>query len=272
MPGFTSYDTIINAITVNAQQVGWEFVKTGPTLQGAGSYGSLWYAAGTPGTGADPATTPGTSYSNTAGSMNWAATSPATKAIVTFGAAASVSCSLTLYDRLVAVSGIAITSTGSKTVNSTTLPRYATTWAGVQAWIEVTTASTTTQAVMNLASYTNDDASPANSHVGPSITMPAAATVQRYMAQLPIAVGDHGIRSVETLNVGTATTNMVVNIVLLKPLVTIPLIANIWNERDLVLQLAALPRVFDGASLALMQLGTAATATNIWGQVRIAYN
>jgi hypothetical protein len=84
-------------------------------------------------------------------------------------------------------------------------------------------------------------------------------------------VGDKGVRSVETLNVGTAGTAGVVTVLLMQPLAFLPIIANQWNERDLVLQLSALPQIYDGASLGLAVLASGTTALNIWGNIRIAY-
>jgi hypothetical protein len=82
---------------------------------------------------------------------------------------------------------------------------------------------------------------------------------------------DKGVKAAATLNVGTAAAAGVTNFVLIKPLATLPLIANVWNERDLVLQLSALPRIYDGACLCLAFLGNAATASNITGTLRLGY-
>jgi hypothetical protein len=202
--------------------------------------------------------------------MNWSAVSPSTAHVVTFGGVSTVNCTLQLVDRLVGVSGISLATTGSKTVNSTTLPRYSGTAAAVvEAWVEVTTATTTTAPVISANSYTNQAGTAARA--GGNLTFPAAATVARWMGKLPLQAGDAGMQSVQTINVATAAAAGVCNVILQRPLATLPLIANVWNERDLVLQLAALPQVFDGASLALMQLASATTATSIWGTVRLAY-
>jgi hypothetical protein len=271
MAGFSSYDDLINEMTTNGKALSWDYTKTGPVAEAAGQWASLWYAAGSPGAGADPAATPGTAYDDTAGSMFFTDQSPDQKHLVTFGGAASVNCSVMLYDRLVGVSGISVASTGNKTINSTALPRYSGTAAAVvSAWVEVTTATTTTAVVMSMNSYTNQAGTAGRA--GATITFPAVATDVRWMANLPLQAGDQGVRSIEVgVNVATAAAAGVINVLLLRELAVIPMLANIWNERDLVLQLAAMPRVFDGGSLALAQLATATTATNHWGTVRLAY-
>lgn len=271
MPGFSSYDDLIAEVTQNGKFYDLDFFKTGTAMQGAGVWHSFWKRVGMPAAGSDPATTPGTQYANTGGSINFPAQATDFKHLLTFGCVATQSCTVMLYDRLVGVSALSLTTTGAKTVNSSALTRYTGTGArGVQAWLEVTTATTTTQAVVNLNSYTNENGTTGQS--GGNATFPAAATVVDTMIQLPVGGSDQGIRSVEAgLNVGTAAAAGAVNLVLIKPLVTIPLIQNIWNERDLVLDLTSLPRLFDGASLGLAVLAQSATAVNLTGKVRAAY-
>ena len=271
MPGFSSYDDMITEITTNGKVFSYQYLKAFVAAQAAGQWMTGWTAVGAPGAGAAPATTPGTAYGNTAGGITLADTTTDLKALLTFGACATQNSTVMLYDRLVGVSGISIASTGAKTISSTALTRYTgTASVGVQAWLEVTTATTTTAAVVNLNSYTNEGGTAARS--GGSYTFPNAAMPAGFACQLPMQAGDMGLRSVEVgLNVGTATTAGVVNVVLIRPLTYLPLIANQWNERDLVLQLAAMPRVFDQATLGLMLLASNTTATTVWGSLNIAW-
>lgn len=272
MAGFTSYDDLINEMTVNGKELSWPFNKVAPAAaEGAGFWQTLWTANGTPSAGAAPAATPGVAYTDVAGSMNWANVSPDQKHIVTLGAVANQNCTLMLYDRLVGVGSVSLVGTGSKTVNSAALPRYSgTAAAGVQAWLEVTTATTTTQPVVAMNSYTNEAGT--TGRAGPNLTLPAAATdLHTMVGPLPLQSGDKGVRAISTINVVTAPAAGVVNVVLLRPLTFLPLIANQWNERDLVLQMTSLPRVFDGASLGLAILASGAVTTTVWGCVKLAY-
>jgi len=264
--GFSSYDDLISEITTNGKSLEWKFMKLGAAAQAAGQWESLWYQAGNPGAGGNPAGTPGTSYSNASGSMHWDDKSTDTKHILTFGGATTHNMTLAVYDRLVAVSGISLASTGAKTVNSTSLPRY-TNGIGVEAWLEITTATTTTAPVVNMDYVDDGDVS----RTSPNLTFPAAATVLRWCGAMPLTAPSKGVKSVTNLNVVTAAAAGACNVVLLYPLAEIPLLANIWNERDLVLQLAALPRVYDGASLALMFMASATTAPTIYGRLRLGY-
>jgi hypothetical protein len=176
-----------------------------------------------------------------------------------------------LCDRLVDVSAVTLASTGNKTVNSTTLPRYSGTAAtGVQAWLEVTTATTVTAPIVNLSQYTAADGTTAN--VGASVTFPAVATDLHSAIRLPEAAGKQGVRSVEVgLNVGTAATAGAATLVLLKELATIPVIANQNNKISLMFDFPPMQRVFDGASLFLMFQPQGVVTATLHGKVVLAY-
>lgn len=273
MAGFVDYNELIAELTAG-KKFDWDFLKVGPAPQGVGNWCSHWIAGGSPGAGADPPGTPGSARSDAVGSMNFTAVSPETKHILTLGGVATINCTLMIYDRLVDVGSILTTSTGNKTVNSAALPsgRYDTIANGlaeVEAWVEVTTATTVTAPTVNMV-YTNELGT--GSRTGTNLIFPAAATVVRWMGKLPLQAGDKGIKSVELLNIGVASTAGAVNIVLLKPIAYLPLIANIWNERDMVIQLAGLPRIYDTASLAIAQLATSGVATTIYGKLKMAYS
>lgn len=238
--------TVINSTTIDLQ---------GTTFVGTYSSGGVVYETFT--------------YTNAAGSINFANQSPDQKHLFTFGATATQDCVLMLYDRLVMTSGINIATTGNKTITSLTLPRYSgTSSVGVEAWLEINTTVTANTPVVTLSSYTDSDGNTVTT--APSVTL-AATPLVRSMYQLPLATDDLGLRAVETLNVGTAGTSGVANVSLIKPLAYLPLQQNQWNERDFVLQLTSLPRLFDGASLGLAYLATTATAPNFWGCVRFGY-
>lgn len=277
MPGFSSYDDLIDEITTNGKVQNFNFMKPGGTAPAAGIWYSLARLGGMPpaiSDGAAGSGTPGaggTALTNASGTLNGPDVSTDRKAIVTFGAVATVAQTLRLYDRLVHVSGVTMNSTGTKNIGSAALPRYTgTDSVGNEVWIEFTTAGTTTANVCNLLTYTDQNGN--TGQVGGSLTAPATAMVLNSMyGPFPLAAGDTGVQSVETFNVGTACTAGVGQLIIMRPLVEIYLPANQWVEQDFVLQLSALPRVFDGASLQLMTQVTATTATNFWGRVRLAY-
>jgi len=278
MAGFTSYNDILAAIVANQVITGeatfpggdepFTLFKSGPTCQGAGTWMSLWYATGFPAAGVSPAVTPGTAYDDTAGGILFQPDqSPLIKHLLSWGAHSSVQASYLLYDRLVGVAGVALAAPGNQTIESVALPRY-TDGIGVCAALEISTPSTAA-GTFSLNSYTNEhDAESA----GPSFSLPAAVTVLRAWIPVPLKAGDHGIKHASTINMSVVATAAVCTFVLYKPLAVLALPTSCWNEKDLVLQLAALPCIYDGATLALLQMPTATTATTFWSQLRAAYN
>lgn len=277
MPGFSSYDDLVSEITVNGKVQNLNFMKSGPTAPAAGIWTTLARVGGLPPAVSDGAAgsgTPGaggTALTNANGTLNGPNVSTDIKAIVTFGGVATVAQTLRVYDRLVHVSGLALNSTGNKNVNSVALPRYTGgDSVGNEIWLEYTTAGTTTANILSANSYTNQAGQ--GTQAGGTMTAPTTAMVLHSMlGPLPLAAGDTGVQSVETINVATACTAGIGQLVIMRPLVEIYLPANTWVEQDFVLQLTALPRVFDGASLCLMSQVTTTTATNFWGRVRLAY-
>ena len=77
---------------------------------------------------------------------------------------------------------------------------------------------------------------------------------------IPLAAGDAGIRSVQQFNLSSSYVSGVLNLVLCRPLCTIPITTlGVTAERDLVNQFASMPKVYDGACLAWIMLAGAAT-------------
>lgn len=262
MAGFTSYDDIINECTTNGKTAQRPFFKVSSAPEVAGQLHSVWKQAGLPGAGADPATTPGTAYSSTAGGITLQNEASDYKFLLRIEATANQNCTLIVYDRLVGVSGLALGSTGDKTVNSTALGRY-TDGVGVEAWLELTTASTANVGVVSMNSYTDTGDNTGNA--GGSVTFAAAAQNIDSMFVLPLAAGDVGVKAVSTINVGTATTTGVANLLLVKRLVQIPLLANIATVIDFTRAYPPMPRIYDGATLALAILAGGTSATTLQG-------
>ena len=77
---------------------------------------------------------------------------------------------------------------------------------------------------------------------------------------VPLAAGDTGIRSVQGFQYSATHTSGTTNVVLCRPLLTLPMTTiGVAAERDLLNQLPSLPRVFDGAGLVWLMYAGAAT-------------
>lgn len=282
MPGFSSFDDMISEMTTNGKRNQSGFSKVG-VIGTAGVWQSLWRLGGLPAAGADGAAgsgTPGsggTALTSASGSINFANCSTDLRFLINAFVGASQNTTLMLYDRLTHTSGVSVASTGSKNVGSAGLPRYNNTSTttvdfigGNECWLEVTTATTVTIPVVHLLTYTNQAGS--SGQVGGSFTFPLAATVvQSLVGPLPLASGDSGVRSVETLNVDTAGSAGVVQVVIMRPIAYIPVIQNIANVMNFVLQMPSLPQLFDGHSIGMAILMPATTATTVFGEIVAAY-
>lgn len=268
MPGFTKYADIV-AAQAAGKSFHAEFRKQiTSSSSGAVGWWRMWVAPGAPGVGAEPASTPGTSYTNTLGGINFPDAAGMNKYITAMSLTTSDSTNpmgtIMVADRITGVGSLAIAAgTNTVTVNSTTLPRY-TGGSGLEAWVEVI-ASGSGLSVLKLASYTSNGIA---GHSGASYTIVGSPFGSRAF-QLPLQAGDDGLTSVEQLTV-TGAAGGTCNVVLIKPLVFLPFVYRASNYQEFVLRLAALQRIYDGATLALYYLN-GHNSTTINGTLQVTY-
>ena len=157
--------------------------------------------------------------------------------------------------------------TGTHTITAQ-LPRYSD-GAGVQAFLTPTTVMGAATPNLSIG-YTNSagTASRATPAVLPIGNSAAAVTSIVYSGTgagkcgpfMPLAAGDAGVRSVQTATISASYLSGVLNLVLCKPLLTLPITTlGVTAERDLVNQFASMPKVYDGACLAWLMLAGANT-------------
>jgi hypothetical protein len=184
-------------------------------------------------------------------------------------AATTAPCVLMLVDLLGFYPITSVTTTGAQTLNNTvTLPRY-TDGAGVQAFITPSTVMGAATPNITLG-YTNSAgvgsrATPATLPIGNSAAAVTSIVYSgtgagKYGPFVPLQAGDAGIRSVQSINLSASYVSGVLNLVLCKPLLTLPITTlGVTAERDLVNQFNSMPRVYDGACLSWLMLAGAAT-------------
>jgi hypothetical protein len=91
----------------------------------------------------------------------------------------------------------------------------------------------------------------------------SGAGAGKYGPFLPLQAGDAGIQSIQNFRLSVSYVSGVLNLVLCRPLCTIPVsTVGVAGERDFLNQIPSLPRVFDGANLALIKYAGAVTTTN----------
>ena len=92
---------------------------------------------------------------------------------------------------------------------------------------------------------------------------------------MPLAAGDAGIRSVQSFTLSATYTSRMLNLILCKPLLTLPITTlGVAAERDLVNQLPSLPKVYDGACLSWLMYAGAATPVSsaLYGHLDLGWS
>ena len=153
MPGFSSYDAILDALSVAGKGQDYEYNKASITTV-ANSPWSLWAASGQPGAGGFGGTplAARTVSGTTTGALAFTnPTGPDTLHLLAMEALSSVAAgTLKFADRLLDYPTISCTTTSLQTLDNTqTLSRY-TTGAGVQMFAEVTTTLGATPQTMTI--------------------------------------------------------------------------------------------------------------------------
>lgn len=142
---------------------------------------------------------------------------------------------------------------------------------GVRAYL-VPTATTGATAHNLSMSYTNQAGTAGRtlpftvsctaSAITPHITHSGTAA-NNYGPFLPMASGDYGIRSVQSVQLSAASGAGTAALVLARPIMTIPVVTtSIASERDHVNQMPSFPQIKDGACLTWLYLSGAATAAS----------
>lgn len=193
----TSMDDLVSAMPGQLLQ----FYKPSVTAKAAGTFQSLWTAAGAPGAGTTPPTGVGQACDNTTtGALKFSNPtggdySYLARALLNNGTLGT----LFVYDRLVHTSGLSGTVSGSQTVNTTALTRY-TNGEGVMPWIEFYTPTGST-AVNITITYTNTAGDSKTSTSTSFIVTPVAGQ----LLPIPLADGDTGVQSVQTVVLSAST-------------------------------------------------------------------
>lgn len=161
------------------------------------------------------------------------------------------------------------TGTGTHTITMYLGERCPTNGAGVQAFLTPSTALgagtpnirlTYTDAQGNTGRQTPTTLPISNASAPIGQIEYSGTGAGKFGPFIPRAAGDSGMRSVEQFNYSVTHTSGVTNLVLCRPLLTLPMTTiGVAAERDLLNQLPSLPRVYDGAHLAWLMYAGAAT-------------
>jgi hypothetical protein len=212
----TTQDQLVSAIAASAPNANrLPYAKT--ALAGtfaAGQFVSLWTAAGQPGVGAVPAAfgSSGTVPTNaTAGAVPFVNPGSGNSYLARLFATSSVPGTLVLYDRLWACSALLATATSQTIVTPAALTRPDANGVNAEIWIEATVAIGTTASNAS-CTYTNQAA--VTGHVtSPVIPMVTSAPIG-WAVQLPLAAGDTGVQTIQTMTLSAAMSAGQFNLVI----------------------------------------------------------
>ena len=164
--------------------------------------------------------------------------------------------------------GISMASATAQTLTGTPAMRYSN---GVHAALAIRTSSGATAHNVNI-SYTNQDSTAGRTLPGTVACTVSAITphichsgtaANNFGPELPLASGDTGILSVQSLTLSASSTAGTGVLLLYKPLATIPLsIASLMTEKDFWNQLPSAPQIKDGACLGFLLGAGAAVAAS----------
>ncbi len=237
-------------------------------MEAAGVFYSPFYATGLPGAAVAP--TPGlagaalTAY---AGQIPFTNPGAGNSYLFRFAAAATLGGTLLLCDRLWHNSGLVVATTTAQTINSVAWPARdrdgSTNGESVLVGIEFSTTGTAAAITNTVMSYSDAAGNAGNTATIASVpATPLAGTFVPFQ----LAAGDTGVRSIQTVTLGTAYTTAVIHLVAYRVLATIGLpVANVASAVDAVT--GGFVQLYDNTVPFLLWLPSATTATTINGSM-----
>lgn len=189
--------------------------------------------------------------------------------LTNFTGATSVACNPWLFDVLWINTALVVTTTTAQAITPVALPARdsdgATSGEGVWAGILVTTATTNAGAVTTITlSYTNQDGTAGK--VATMASYPATAVIGT-VVWFQLAAGDRGVRSVQSITLGTTLTAGAISLILARPL---------WNFPSLVVNVGGVNvpqnpgvRLYSGTCALPIGLMSTTTATTLSATVTV---
>jgi hypothetical protein len=246
----STMDDLVAAFTAGRTRLRWTKVSvTGGT---SGRHVDLFRVAGNASALSTPSST-GRALSVSDGPTFTNPTPPAKTYIGAVNCSGANNFTLAVVDRLVETGGLNGTSGSLQTVNSVALPARAGAGVGVEMWMEAYSDLGSSTPTVTVA-YTNAAGGGSSS---PAVSVPATLKAGQ-MFPIPLASGDTGVQSVQSLTLsGTTGTAGNFGITLVKHLAEIPQVSNIGSAFDAFT--LGLPEVWDSACLNLIMMPNTAT-------------
>lgn len=249
------------------------FLKIGATMEAAGVLHSLLYTSGIPGAGAAPAPgLAGAALTTYAGQIPFSNPVSGNSYLALFeGGMSALDGQLILYDRLWHNSGIGITTPGGQTITSVAWPARdnngSTNGEGVYAALEVSGATGNGAAITTTTlTYTNSAGT--GSRTATMASFPQTAAAGSFIP-FQLQAGDTGIRSIQTLTLGTSYTSGTVHLVAYRELGP-SLNLGVYRGDRVDAVSSGFPRLYDNTVPCLLWMPSAVTAVTIRGAMGVA--
>jgi len=246
-----------------------DFIKTGATMEAAGVYHSFFYTAGRPGAATVPSPgLAGAALTSYAGQIPFQDPASGNTYLARLQASANIVGCLLLLDRLWHNSGIVVTTTTAQTINSVAWPARdrdgLSDGTGILVAIEVSTATTNASAITNTTmSYTNSAGT--SGRTATIASFPATAVAGTFVPFL-LAAGDIGVRSIQSITLGTSYAGGAIHLVAYRILAALEMPIT-YGGFALDAVSGGFVRMYDDSVPFLVWLPSATTATTLAGQL-----
>jgi hypothetical protein len=176
---------------------------------------------------------------------------------------------LYIYDRLGHRGGLSGTSTSAQTVNLSAARYTDTASAGNIIAVEIFTQIGGTSTTIT-ASYTNQDGTDGRTTAATLFGATGFREAQRLIF-LPLASGDTGVQSVQSITLAATTgTAGDFGVVLMRPILSVPLsTAGVGTARDLISGIPSVTEIKSGACLAFAWLASTSTLPQVFGSLHL---
>ncbi len=252
------------------------YLKATGTMEAAGIHHSNWRSVGFPPQAALPASgLNGEALSSPVSGQIPVPAASGNTHLYRLTCVAAVAGTLILADRLWQNSGIVVTTTTAQAITPVAIPARdadgSTNGRGVYAAIELTGTTTNASAITNMTiSYTDSGGTAGNTGAITNLRtgggFPATGQLQTFVP-FDLATGDQGVRSVQSITLGTSLGAGSASLVLYRPLASVSVpAAGVMGAVDFIT--SGGPRVYDNSVPFLIWFPSATTTTNITGEVQ----
>ena len=257
---------------ISGSQTPFDFIKVGATMEAAGVWHSMFYNAGTPGAAATPSPgLNGAALTSYAGQIPWYNPASGNSYLSRLTVASTAAGTLRVLDRLWHNSGLVVTTTTAQTFTSAAWPARdrngSTNGEDISIALEVSTATTNASPVTTItASYTNSDGT-----AGRTATMasfPATAVAGTFVP-FQLQAGDIGVRSVQSVTLGTSLAAGAVHVVAYDTFATVACpVPNVAGEVNAIT--GGFPRLWNNTVPFLVWVPSSTTAVTLVGAMSVA--